>query len=492
MSAIAAIMSVTDQTEKFQRAIKRMKHRGEERIIDYQSGNQRLMAAEFARGGMNRISATDAVATPFLLFSGKLFKTGQLRESIKGMNTRDLTEDPSLILALYEEQGEAFLHELEGSYAFALYDPEKGWLIARDSLGRMPLYLSASKDKFCFASDMKGIRELTTDFIEFPPGHFYSSDKGFAKVEKPNKNFLPLNRETNLQEEIRHLLLQSTESMIRGEESVGVYLSGGLDSSIVAALSSRLRTGLQTFSVGVKGSPDLKHARICSDFIGSSHQEYTYTKEEMLDVLPEVIWHLESYDAGLVRSSIANYFLARISSEHIETALSGEGADELFLGYDYLAKLSPEQLEGESERMLSSLHNTGLQRGDRMSAAFGIQALTPFLDESMIRIALQIPVTERQMPGKSEKWMLKDAFQGWIPDEVQNRKKNKFSVGAGSSRIISQVADEKITDKEWEQDRFSISGHPLISKEELMYYRIFREFFPELACDRAVGHTSHL
>ena len=333
---------------------------------------------------------------------------------------------------------------------------------------------------------------MTAEFTEFPPGHYYSSHKGFVKVEDSGRNFQSINRERDLQEEIRHLLLQSTELMIQGEDSVGIYLSGGLDSSIVAALASRVKKGIPTFSVGVKGSPDLKHARICSDFIGSSHQEYVYTKEEMLDVLPEVIWHLESYDAGLVRSSIANYFLARISSEHIKTALSGEGADELFLGYDYLAKLSPEQLEGESERMLGSLHNTGLQRGDRMSAAFGIQALTPFLDESLIRMALQIPVTERQMPDKPEKWMLKDAFAGWIPDEVRNRKKNKFSVGAGSSRIISQVADEKITDKEWEQERFSISGHPLISKEELMYYRIFREYFPELACDRAVGHTSHL
>ena len=492
MSAIAAIMSVTDQTEKFQRAIKKMKHRGEERIIDYQWGNQRLMAADFSRGRMNRTSAADAVATPFLLFSGKLLNTNRLRKSITGKENRKRSGDPSLILALYEEQGEAFLQELEGHYAFALYDPEKGWLIARDSLGRMPLYISANMDNFCFASEMKGIREMTAEFTEFPPGHYYSSHKGFVKVEDSGRNFQSINRERDLQEEIRHLLLQSTELMIRGEDSVGIYLSGGLDSSIVAALASRVKKGIPTFSVGVKGSPDLKHARICSDFIGSSHQEYVYTKEEMLDVLPEVIWHLESYDAGLVRSSIANYFLARISSEHIKTALSGEGADELFLGYDYLAKLSPEQLEGESERMLGSLHNTGLQRGDRMSAAFGIQALTPFLDESLIRMALQIPVTERQMLDKPEKWMLKDAFAGWIPDEVRNRKKNKFSVGAGSSRIISQVADEKITDKEWEQERFSISGHPLISKEELMYYRIFREYFPELACDRAVVHTSHL
>lgn len=492
MSAIAGVMSGTDQTEKFQRAIKRMKHRGKERIIDYQSGNQRLMAAEFSRGRVNRISATDPVATPFLLFSGMLLNTDRLRKSIKVIENRDLSEDPSLILALYEEQGEAFLQELEGNYAFALYEPEKGWLIARDSLGQMPLYISANKNKFCFASEMKGIRELTADFAEFPPGHYYSSYKGFVKVEESRRNFQAIHRETDLQEEIRHLLLQSTESMIHGEESIGIYLSGGLDSSIVAALASRARKGIPTFSVGVKGSPDLEHARICSDFIGSNHQEYAYTKEEMLDVLPKVIWHLESYDAGLVRSGIANYFLARISSEHIDTALSGEGADELFLGYDYLANLSPEQLEGESQRMLGALHNTGLQRGDRMSAAFGIQALTPFLDKSLIRMALQIPVTERQMPEKPEKWMLKDAFKGWIPDEVRNRKKNKFSVGAGSSRIISLVADEKITDKEWEQERFSISGHPLISKEELVYYRIFREYFPELACDRTVGHTSHL
>ena len=127
-----------------------------------------------------------------------------------------------------------------------------------------------------------------------------------------------------------------------------------------------------------------------------------------------------------------------------------------------------------------------------MSAAFGIQALTPFLDEGFIEMALQIPAAVRQMEGKPEKWMLKEAFQGLIPDEIRNRKKNKFSVGAGSSRLISQVANEKISDKEWEEERVTLSGHPLISKEELVYYRIFREYFPELACDKAVGHTRHL
>jgi asparagine synthase (glutamine-hydrolysing) len=494
MYAIAGMMSAKDQAEKFTAGINQMKHRGREQIVYRQLGNQWLRVAEFGRGISSPDSDLEEMGFPFIVFSGKLSNREDLKNRLRNKKPENLSADRSLILALYEEQGEEFISLLEGSFAFAIFDQEKGWLIARDSLGRMPLYISTSQDPFCFASEMKTIREMTPDFIEFPSGSFYTPERGFRETQRRIKKRGTVIKGSGEEQmaEIRRLLLQSTETMMDGEESVGVYLSGGLDSSIIAALASEKRPGIPTFSVGIKGSADLKHARLCRDFIGSSHQEYIYTKEEMLEVLPEVIRQLESYDAGLVRSAVANYFLARISSGHIRTALSGEGADELFLGYDYLLKLPPDQLEGESERLLESLHNTGLQRGDRMSAAFGIQALTPFLDEGFFEMALQIPAAVRQMEGKPEKWMLKEAFQGLIPDEIRNRKKNKFSVGAGSSRLISQVANEKISDKEWEEERVTLSGHPLISKEELVYYRIFREYFPELACDKAVGHTRHL
>lgn len=492
MSAITGIMSANDQTVKFNAAIKKLKHRGEERLIDYRLGNRRLLAAELCRAGHGEDVTSKEADAPILLFSGKIQNADRLRKSLKHKDYSVLPDDRSLLLALYNEQREGFLSELEGNYAFAIYDPKRGWLIVRDLLGRMPLYICTNEETFCFASELKGIRELSADFIEFPPGSFYSSEKGFVKIKGKDRKAPVMEGERAQLDEIRQLLLRATETMVDGEESVGVYLSGGLDSSIVAALASRTKEGIDTFSVGVEGSPDIKYARICSDFIRSCHREYAYTKEEMLEVLPEVIWHLESYDVGLVRSGIANYFLARIASGRIETALSGEGADELFLGYDYLKDLSPELLKKETEKMLGSLHNTGLQRGDRISAAFGIQALTPFLDEGLIEMALHIPASVRQMEGKPEKWMLKEAFLGWIPDEIRNRKKKKFSVGAGSSQIISRVADEKISDREWEGESLTISGHPLNSKEELMYYRLFRDFFPEPACDRTVGHTRHL
>lgn len=272
----------------------------------------------------------------------------------------------------------------------------------------------------------------------------------------------------------------------------GVYLSGGLDSSIIAALTVQEWEGVDSYAVGMEGSEDLIYARLCAKHLGTRHHEYIYSLDEMLEVLPKVIYYLESYDAALVRSAIPNYFLAKMAMEPEKVVLSGEGADELFCGYSYMQSMSPEQRVSEVYHLLETIHGTGLQRGDRMAAAFGMEVRFPFLDMDFVQYSLRIPDCLKCSPSRQEKWLLRKAFSHLLPQEIVSRKKEKFSKGAGSSRLLSQVAGEKISDKKFAQNSTTVAGNKLKSKEELYYYRIFHEFFPQKAADKTVGFSRSL
>lgn len=428
----------------------------------------------------------------WIAFSGKLFNAPALRELLKETKIQDFRDDGELIFALYQELGAGLLSHLDGVYAFALYDEKHGWLICRDPLGNEPLYISESKGQISLASEIKGIRELSAEYREFPIGSYYSSLEGWKEIPQSRVQPIFLTGEREIQTELQRLLAHAVDRMMGDENSVGVYLSGGLDSSIIAALATKQRKGLQTFSVGMDGSDDLIHARICAEYLGTDHQEYRYDLEEMLAVLPKVIYHLESYDAALVRSAVANYFLARLAGGQIQEVLSGEGADELFLGYEYLMDLSPSEVERESESLLQSLHHTALQRGDRMSQAFGIRPYTPFLDREVVRFARSIPAAIKLKAGKQEKWILREAFQGFLPESILYRTKKKFSAGAGSSQVLAQFAEDSISEEVWNRERITETGRPIASKEELLYYRLFKEYYPERSAELILGHTEHI
>lgn len=438
------------------------------------------------------VSLEDVKNATWIAFSGKLFNTPALRELLKETNIRDFREDGDLICALYQELGAGFLPHLDGVYAFALYDEKYKWLICRDPLGNEPLYISESEGQISLASEIKGIRELSAEYREFPIGSYYSSLEGWKKIPQPSVQPTLITEEREIQMELQRLLGNAVDQMMGDGNSVGVYLSGGLDSSIIAALATKKRKGLQTFSVGMEGSDDLIHARICAEYLGTDHQEYRYDLKEMLTVLPKVIYHLESYDAALVRSAVANYFLARLAGGRIQEVLSGEGADELFLGYEYLIDLSPSEVERESDALLQSLHHTALQRGDRMSQAFGIRPYTPFLDREVVRFARSIPASIKRKAEKQEKWILREAFQGLLPESILYRTKKKFSAGAGSSQLLAQVAEDSISEEAWKRERVTETGRPITSKEELLYYRLFKEYFPERSAELILGHTEYI
>jgi len=351
-------------------------------------------------------------------------------------------------------------------------------LLSRDPLGVAPLYYGKTGDGLsCFASEVKALKGIIWHVREFPPGHRFDGTRLEAyfelkeqpAVDEPAEKVageLARRLEAAVQKGIRHV----------PGETIGSWLSGGLDSSSLAALARPHVRTFHTFAAGLPGAPDLEFARQVADFIQSTHHEIVVTLEHMVEVLPKVIYHLESFDALLVRSSITNYLVARLASDYVSDVLSGEGGDELFGGYDYLKSLAPEELPAELIDITGRLHNTALQRVDRSASAHGTVAHVAFLDPDVLDYALRIPAKYKIHNG-TEKWILRRALDGKLPDSVLKRTKAKFWEGAGVQDIMAQYAEEHIGDQDFNRERVLKNGWTLDSKEELLYYRIFRDHF---------------
>lgn len=347
--------------------------------------------------------------------------------------------------------------------------------LKRDPLGVAPLYYGKTGDgSLCFASEVKALLPLTQTVYELPPGAFYKD--GAVMPYYRLKRREPLDQPPEVMaRELRKKLETAVENCAaRGE--VGAWLSGGLDSSIMAALARPFENRFHTFAAGLPGAPDLHYARLAADFIHSEHHEVIVELEDMLTVLPEVIYHLESFDALLVRSSILNYLVAKEASNYVPAVLSGEGGDELFAGYEYLKELEPSSLADELVDIIGRLHNTALQRVDRSASAHGIVAYVGFLQPPVVEYALQIPA-QYKLRGEVEKWILRQAMRDALPEPIVNRAKAKFWEGSGVGELLESHAQDTLSDREFAEERFLPNGWTLNSKEELKYYRIFCDHF---------------
>ncbi|UCH35044.1 MAG: asparagine synthase [Armatimonadota bacterium] len=380
----------------------------------------------------------------------------------------------------YTCAGPEFVAQLDGPFAFAIAGP-RGIFLARDQLGKAPLYYGRRDGAICFASELKALLGWADHIAHFPPGHYYEPDVGlrrYARIEAADT--LDEDAES-VAAELRDRLVSSVRKRVDGGE-VGAWLSGGLDSATMTALARRQVSELPTFAVGVEGAPDLEYAQAVAEFVGTDHHERVCGLDEMLLVLPEVIYHLESFDALLVRSSLTNFLVGRLAAEHVPAVLSGEGGDELFAGYSYLRGMEPAELPAELVDITRRLHNTALQRVDRCSAAHGLVARTAFLGREVVEYALQIP-PEMKLNGDTpgaEKWILRRAMDGLLPTSVLQRPKAKFWQGAGVGDQLAGHAEQLISDQEFESERALPDGTGLNTREELFYYRIFREQFGDV------------
>jgi len=368
---------------------------------------------------------------------------------------------------------------------------EDGLFLARDPLGVKPLYYGKIGDSLAFASEVKALLTVTEDIHEFPPGTWYTPEDGFKPFVKVKSGKLPHNDADKIAAELRLKLEQAIIRRAAADE-MGTWLSGGVDSSAIAALARPHVRMLHSFVSGVKGAPDLEYGGQMAEFLGTQHHVLIVTLDDLLEALPEVIYHLESFDALLVRSSITNYLTSRMVSDYVGVVYSGEGGDELFAGYDYIKDLPTEKIPEECEDIVMRLHNTALQRVDRSAQAHGVVPFVPFTDMEVVEYALSIPPeykVYRNDGDPIEKWILRKAMEDTVPEAVLWRPKAKFWQGAGVQELLADHAESTIGDADFVRERTLLNGWKLNSKEELMYYRIFKEHFGELTQLDWMGRT---
>lgn len=434
----------------------------------------------------------------WIAFNGEIYNYRELQRQFLPETKFKGHSDTEVILHLYRKLGTDFVRLLDGMFAFVISHRGE-FLMARDPLGIKPLYYSVGQDgnpQF-FASEIKALRDQVTSILEFPPGHWYHSKEGWHRFYNIHDTLRAYDgSEEDSHPQIRSMLKDAVQKRLLADVPVGVSLSGGLDSSIVSMLACEGTGQLHSFAVGVEGSEDLDASRQMSEVLDTRHHQLVYTTEDMVEALPEVLYYLETFDPALVRSAIPNYFLAKLASQHVKVFLTGEGADEIFAGYEYLSDFSnPHALQEEMIDITEALHNTNLQRADRMSMAFGLEARVPFLDVESVSLALSLPPEWKLHNGRSSKHLLRQAFTGDLPDNIVNRPKQKFSKGAGSSDILAGLAEREISDGEFVSTRARLMKeweYTLPNKEALYYYKSIREHYDDAFLFRTMGHSRSL
>ncbi|PLB86870.1 asparagine synthase B [Dysgonamonadaceae bacterium] len=444
-----------------------------------------------------------------LAVNGEIYNHREIRKHFEGKYEFLTQSDCEVILALYREKGPNFLEDLNGIFAFALYDIENNrFLIGRDHIGIIPLYQGWDKDgAYYVASELKALEGYCNKIEEFLPGqYFYSPDNQPTQwYHRDWMEYDNVKDNTSSVETLRKALEDAVERQLMSDVPYGVLLSGGLDSSIISAIAKkfaarRIESGnkeeawwprLHSFAIGLEGSPDLAAARKVAEHIGSIHHEIHYTVQEGLDALRDVIYHIETYDVTTVRASTPMYLLARyIKSMGVKMVLSGEGADEIFGGYLYFHKApNAREFHEETVRKLGKLHLYDCLRANKSLAAWGVEGRVPFLDKEFLDVAMRLnPRDKMACNGKIEKHILREAFQDYLPKEIAWRQKEQFSDGVGYSWIdsLKAIANEKVSDEQMENVQYRFPINPPMTKEEYVYRSIFSELFPSDSAARCV------
>ena len=443
-----------------------------------------------------------------LAVNGEIYNHQELRQRF-GAERFATDSDCEVILPLNRERGAELVHELRGMFAFVLVDGDTGeWLIARDPIGIIPLYTGRDAHGTLYvASEMKALLACCTHVQEFPNGHVQTqSDPAPVRwYERSWQSFEAVPDAPIDPAELRDALVDAVKSHLMTDVPYGVLISGGLDSSIIAAIAARFAAErveagdhspawwprLHSFSIGLHGSPDLAAARKVAAHLGTAHHELVYTFDEGLDALRDVIWHIESYDVTSIRASTPMYLMARrIKAMGVKMVLSGEGADELFGGYLYFHKApDARQFHEETVRKLDRLHQFDCLRANKSMAAWGVEARVPFLDQEFLDVAMRLnPEAKRPTGGKMEKHILREAFEDMLPASVAWRQKEQFSDGVGYSWIdsLKAWAAAQVTDEQMASAAYRFPIHTPDTKEGYLYRTIFEQHFPHDACARTV------
>ena len=489
----------------------KVRHRGPDWSGIYSSNNAILAHERLAivdpTSGKQPILSEDGLKV--IAVNGEIYNHKELKKTSTSSYNFRTESDCEVILALYEEKGVEFLNELNGIFAFALYDSSKDrYFIARDHMGIIPLYMGWDDDDiFYVSSELKSLEGVCSKIELFPPGHYLLSDSS-ELIKWYNPNWVSHDSVENSDTSIKAIhdsLSAAVKRQLMSDVPYGVLLSGGLDSSITSALAKKFASKrvesndkldawypqLHSFSVGLKDAPDLKAAKIVADHIGTIHHEINFTVQEGIDAIRDVIYHLETYDITTIRASTPMYLMARaIKSLGIKMVLSGEGADELFGGYLYFHKApNAKEFHEETVRKLDKLHQYDCLRANKSLAAWGIEGRVPFLDKEFIDVAMNINPEDKMIKnGRIEKWVLREAFKDYLPESVLWRQKEQFSDGVGYSWIdsLKELVSKEVTDNDLKNASNVFPINTPRNKEEFYYRSIFNDHFSSEAAALSV------
>ena len=515
MCGIACAFDVKESTEKLRPQLlemsKKVRHRGPDWSGIYANdkailAHERLAIVDPASGRQPLFSEDGKLV---LAANGEIYNHRELRKQFEGNYKFKTQSDCEVILALYKKKGADFIDELNGIFGFALYDSEKDeYFIARDHMGIIPLYIGWDKNgTFYVASELKALEGVCSKIELFPPGHYLHSRDGEFKqwYQRDWMEYEAVKENETSIREVREALEAAVHRQLMSDVPYGVLLSGGLDSSVTSAIAKKFAQKriesddtkdawwpqLHSFSVGLEGSPDLAAAQLVADHIGTVHHEIKFTIQEGLDAIRDVIYNLETYDITTIRASTPMYLMARvIKSMGIKMVLSGEGADELFGGYLYFHKApSPKDFHEETVRKLSKLHMYDCLRANKSLAAWGIEGRVPFLDKEFMDVAMRINPKDKMINGeRMEKWVVRKAFESYLPESVAWRQKEQFSDGVGYSWIdtLKELVEEAVSDEKLQNAHFKFPIQTPTTKEEYYYRSIFEEHFPSDAAALSV------
>lgn len=515
MCGFVGIYGMMDQSVDWRtKALKmssRIRHRGPDWSGIFSDGrcilaHERLAIVDPLSGGQPLYSAD---RTKVLAVNGEIYNHKAIRQQMEGEYEFQTGSDCEVILALYQKKGIDFLEDLNGIYAFALYDAtQDAFLVARDPIGVIPLYIGRDADGTIYvASELKALEGQCEEYEPFLPGHYWWSKDGRMKkwYKRDWYDYDAVKENGASADDVREALCEAVKRQLMSDVPYGVLLSGGLDSSIISAVAAKYAQNrveddsqstawwprLHSFAVGLKGAPDLAKAKDMADFLGTVHHEVNYTVQEGLDAIRDVIYYIETYDVTTVRASTPMYLLARvIKSMGIKMVLSGEGSDEIFGGYLYFHKApSAKAFHEETVRKIGKLYQYDCLRANKALAAWGVEGRVPFLDKEFLDVAMRLNPEAKMCPGTViEKKILREAFSDMLLPSVAWRQKEQFSDGVGYSWIdsLKAVAESSVTDEQMAHaaERFPIN--PPMNKEEYCYRSIFEEHFPSESAARSV------
>ncbi len=501
MCGIAGCVGTPD-TRTIHKMLDALPHRGpnDRGVHEYGRfvfGHTRLSIVDVAKGHQPIVANGGSLG---IICNGEIYNFRALRRKLSPKYRFRTRSDSEVILHLYQEKGPECVRNLNGMFAFAVFDGED-FMLARDPIGIKPLYYGTFNDHLYFSSELGAMSLAGVDEVnEFPAGHYYTPKSGFVRFyDVPPVQEHRLTDIDRTAETIRKTFTKCVKDRLLAdpEVPVGSFCSGGLDSSLVAAIAADEIPHLHTFVVGMRDgkgelSDDIKAARIAAEHIGSTHHELVFTEDEYYEALPHVIQKLETYDPSLVRCAVPCYFTCKLAAQYVTVVLTGEGADEIFTGYHYMKHFPFDKLNAEARRLLLNVHNINLQRADRMGMAFSLELRVPFFDVSMMDLAMKIPpeLKIREHNGaKIEKWILRKAFEdtGYLPDDILWRYKVQYTQGAGCEDLGERLAEQEISDDEWERLKAEHPDAVLNSKEAAYYFKIFRRYHPQDSILRSIG-----